>query len=477
MAGGEGGGVIAAGEALVGGRAATPGLARIAAHAALAIIAIKPILDFQGEKTPYDAVDLGTLASGVGAVLMVVSFCAVLLASRRITAEALAAPALVAALLLLSITNLMAAPWRGALFHTFSMPQPELFGPPVDPASGIVVDAAKLALGFAPVALFSVVLLREHWFSAPRMSWVAHGILIGAAAHALVAWLQLLGVVEYTFFFRLPGGSIGRASGGYYHPTSLGGLLIVAVFLCYAVYPRLGWSGRRRYAFVAFLLATAAITLHRMTILCVLLLIAGFELIRVHEALRSGRIRRRTLRDAAAILAAAGAATLVVARRWGGEIAEAATFLTSQAVGALQLGTDAFLRGRGMIWSEYARVWSDAPVDVWLTGIGFEPWNTHNDALRVGVVWGVVGLLLMGLVLMKLVVAAWRRVDRRGRWALVCLYATFAAFGSTQKPTAYPYFIWMFVITHVLLIVLARRVERGAGAVPAEVALPRLAGR
>lgn len=442
---------------------ALPGVARMCAYAALALVAVKPLLDFQGEKAPYDTVDLGAAASAAGAALMAASFAGVLLASRRSPMEALAGPAILAALLLLSLTNLVAAPWRGAIFLPFSLPQPELFGPPVDPGAGIAVDAARLALGFAPVALFSVALLRERWFPAAGLAWVAHGILLGALAHAAVAWLQVAGVVPYTFYFRLPGGAIGRASGGYYHPTSLGGLLLVAVFLCYAVYPRLGWSGRRRYALIALLAATAAITLHRMTMICLLLLVAGFELARLAAMLRRGRIRRRALIDVAGLLAALATAALVVARRWGEALADAAGFLASQAAGALQLGTDAFLRGRGMIWSEYARVWRDLPLDVWLTGIGFEPWNTHNDLLRVAVVWGAVGVLLFALLSGTLFAAAWRRVDREGRWALVCLYAVAVAFGATQRPTAYPYFVWLFVASHLFLVALAPRVPRIAG--------------
>jgi O-antigen ligase len=103
-------------------------------------------------------------------------------------------------------------------------------------------------------------------------------------------------------------------------------------------------------------------------------------------------------------------------------------------------------------------------VDVWLLGFGYEPWDMHNDLLRVLVVWGIVGVAVTCAVVVGLHRFLRNRIDRSGRLALALLLVTLVVFGLTQKPLAYPYFLWLFFFGQ--MVVLAVHGERTSDETP-----------
>jgi hypothetical protein len=437
-----------------------PGVAWLMVIGAVALLAAKPLLDIPGEKTASDNIDLGMLATVLGALLMIGSLVVVSAASLRLPLQAVIGPAAILGMLLLSLVNMVAAADRSDLFAIFALPRPELFGPYVPPARGMMTEAARLLVTFAPVFLLATFLVRRSWVPERYVRWTVTVFTLGAIVHCAIAWLQFAGVVPYTFFFELPGKSIGRASGAYFHPASLGILLIFGTFALYASGG--GWLHKPllRYPLLLTFLATAAITMHRMTILTLLALILLFGTWHVVGVIRSLRIRPFAVLLAVPVSLVLAGVVGFVAVRWGRLLWDSAAFLLTH-VGSLDIESGDFLRGRGMIWSDLAAVWSRATADIWLVGVGYEPWNTHNDLIRVGVIWGIAGILLMAALFTNLWLSTWRRVDANGRWALICLYVMLGIFGSTQKPTAYPYFVWLFLFSHMMLIALHAR-ERPA---------------
>ncbi|MFI2662687.1 hypothetical protein [Micromonospora carbonacea] len=455
-------------------------LDRAAGHlaaAALALIAVKPLLDI-GERDAGGGVDLGVLLSAVGAGCMLAALAAAVLAARRLPPRPVLAMLLALALLLVvSGFSYLAAGPRADLLALFDIRRYPIYGPRLDPASAIPAEAVRLLVSFAPVALIGMALLSPARFPVRRLAGVAAVVLAGAVVHCALAWLQVAGVVPYSFYFELPGQKIGRASGGYYHPMSLGRLLMFSVFLCYVLGDRLRAAGDRlrltplrRYALIGLFVATGAVSLHRLTIGCLLVIVAAFEARRL-GALRAAlgtRVGRRRVVAVAAGLVAAGGVAVALA----GETVRDRAGVALTEVGSLDVRSDTFMHGRGAIWNDVARVLHRSTPDVWLFGFGYEPWDMHNDLLRILVVWGVVGLVaVVGIVAGLHVVVRRRCADPAQRWALGVLYAVFVLFGLTQKPMAYPYFMWLFLFGQLVILSLggAAGASPGDATVAAEV--------
>ncbi|GAB3954968.1 hypothetical protein GCM10027614_62980 [Micromonospora vulcania] len=413
-------------------------------------IGVKSFFDIFGEKVAADTVDAGMVATVIGSLFMAGAFVALVVAARRIPRNLL--PSIIALLVLglFSLVGLLAMSARNDFIRIFATADvAALFGPDVAPRSGIITQAAQLVVGFAPIVLVAVMFSKPDWFSLDLMRWVLLLVVLGAVVHSVIAWLQVVGVVPYTYFFNLMSGKVGRASGGYFHPASLGRLLIFAVFILYAAGDRLRLKPLVRYAAVALLAATAVVSTHRITILCVAFVIVAFELRRLPEIMR--QIFDLPFRVAVWGAGAIVVAVILAAIRWGSYLVDRAVFLATQ-IGSLNPTNDQFLHGRGQIWFRVADVWQDAPVDVWLIGLAYEPWNTHADPLRVFVVWGLLGLVLMTLIFINVWRVTKRAIAVEARWMLTVLYVLVIVSALTQKPTSYSYFMWMFFLSLILLV-------------------------
>ncbi|MER7457601.1 hypothetical protein [Micromonospora sp. NPDC126480] len=442
------------------GRSRWSSAAEFMAILALALIGVKPFFDLFGKKVPEDTVDSGMVATAIGALLMVGSYVAVAVVSRRLPKPL--APGLVALILLglFSVFGLLAVPGRENFLEVFTTANvDQIFGPYIRPENGVVTQAAQLAVGFAPLALLAVLFVKPAWFSTSRLRWILLLVVLGAVAHCVVAWLQVAGVVPYTYFFNEPTGKIGRASGGYFHPASLGRLLIFAVFILYAAGDRLRLRTSVRYLLLAIMVATAVVSTHRMTVVSIAIVIVAFEARRLPELVETiSNLPFRT-----AVWGAVGLLALVLfaAVRWGSFVLDRVLYVATR-VGSLNPTNDQFLHGRGQIWFRIAEAWQDATPDIWLFGLGYEPWNTHSDPLRIFVVWGLFGVALMALIFVNLWRVTRRVVAVEARWLLTLLYVLLGVAALTQKPTSYSYFMWLFFLCVMLIVVSFPRMDTPA---------------
>jgi GT2 family glycosyltransferase len=451
--------------------------ARLLFAAALVMLAVKPLADIPGEKVSGDMIDLGTIVSTAGALLMVAAFAAGRLLARTPMPLVLAFGALVA-LALISAVDYLLLRARAEYLALFDVPRDTrrtvVFGPIVAPEPSLVEELARLAVEFAPLALLVAVIARPGWLPRRWLVLVARTVLAGTVVHCVLAWLQVAGVVPYSFVFQVAAGEFGRASGGYFHPLSLGFLLTFGVILLGLLRDHLGWPAWLRLGLIALFLGTGLVTLHRMTIVCLVLVITIQEFPHVRRAL--ARPRQRVYAwAAAAVVVAAGVGAAV---RWGEAIWTRAVIVVS-TIGPLDVTSDRFMFGRGAVWSDTITALRQASAQIWLFGIGYEPWDTHNDLLRLVMIWGAVGVGLIGVVLVGLFRLTRRLVDDAGRRALLLLYLFTVVFGLLQKPLAYPYFVWLLLFGHAVLVAFYRRAPVPApvggdlGPGPASLAVPR----
>ncbi|WP_433390599.1 hypothetical protein [Micromonospora sp. KLBMP9576] len=436
----------------------TEQVARHLATAALVLVAVKPLLDI-GEQDAGGGFDLGVLLTALGAACMVAALGVAALGARRMPPR----PVLVMAggltlLLVLSAVSYLAVPAREDLLELFDVRRYSIYGSPQDPMRAIPAEAMRLVVGFAPIALIALMLMRRDWFPVRRLALVAGVIVAGAVVHCVLAWLQVAGVFPYSFYFELANWEkIGRASGGYYHPMSLGRLLMFSVFLVYVLGERLRVPASVRYALIGLFVATGVVSLHRFTILCLGVIVLAFEARRLFgmvKARRTGGVNRRATLVGGAVLVVAGA---IVGTLWGGAIWRRAE-VTLTEVGSLDVRSDTFMHGRGAIWNDLAEILGRSSADVWLLGFGYEPWDMHNDLLRVLVVWGIVGIVVTAAVLVGLHRFVRSRTSRSGRLALALLFVVLVIFGLTQKPLAYPYFLWLFFFGQMVVLAVDREV-------------------
>jgi hypothetical protein len=87
-----------------------------------------------------------------------------------------------------------------------------------------------------------------------------------------------------------------------------------------------------------------------------------------------------------------------------------------------------------------------------LFGFGYEPWDMHNDLLRAGIVWGLLGAVLTISAMIMFYLFTRRMITKKGRWFLVTIYLILIIFSLTLKPTSYPYYMWLFFFCHMLII-------------------------
>jgi len=240
-----------------------------------------------------------------------------------------------------------------------------------------------------------------------RFDYFAKGLLLVCSVPVLLSFLQLAGVLPYTYWDWIDGVRIGRISGGYETPLSLVYLFIFLFPLAlYIASEKSQTSTVRHLAWLlmACMSVVLVFTYHRV----------GYVTIATEVFIclyLSGR-RKSTL---AFLLVIAVIAILSF------------NFLGILYAPEQTFGTDAnssggeFLRGRGMQWYLYAESYvSSGPIH-WIMGLGgsviptvlwedptdnpLSPDEPHNDYIRILHAYGLVGLLLY----LSILVAFWRR--------------------------------------------------------------------
>ncbi len=416
--------------------------------ASLALLAAKPLLDIIGEDPGANAIDFGTILTMIGGAFMVTALLTGLLNTERLPWSLFLIFAAIVIMLLLSVVSYLAISSRDELLELFKRHRTVVFGPFVPPATGVAREALRLIVSFAPLALIGVMMRYGKAIADHLLRYTVLAVVGAALIHCLIAWLQVLGIVEYTFYFIMPDVYMGRPSGGYHHPMSLGRLLIFCVFMLYMGYDRLRLGPVKHYALIAVLFGTTVISTHRLSIICVTMVIALFEGRRLLALRGQRRLNRKTVIRSVAGAVALALVTVVI---MGNHLASRIKVMFA-AVGSWDVGSDRFLNGRGAVWIDTVRAFGKSSWDIWLFGFGYEPWDMHNDLARIAVVWGATGVILTVAMLVILYGFTRNLVSARGRWALMILYLVLLGFGLTQKPTSYPYFMWLFLFCHMLIL-------------------------
>lgn len=416
--------------------------------ASLAILAAKPLLDIIGEDPGANAIDFGTILTMIGGAFMVTALLTGLLKAERLPWSLFLIFAAIAIMLLLSAISYLAISSRDELLELFKRHRTVVFGPFVPPATGVPREALRLIVSFAPLALIGVMMRYGKAIAEHLLRYTVLAVVGAALVHCLIAWLQVLGIVRYTFYFIMPGVYMGRPSGGYQHPMSLGRLLIFCVFMLYVAYDPLRLGAIKHYALIAVLFGTTVISTHRLSIICITMLIALFEGRRLLALRGQYRLNRKVLIWSVAGAAALALVTVVIM----GDYLASRVKVMFAAVGSWDIGSDRFLNGRGAVWIDTVRAFGKSSWDIWLFGVGYEPWDMHNDLARIAVVWGATGVILTASMLVILYRFTRSMISARGGFALTILYLVLLGFGLTQKPISYPYFMWLFLFCHMLIL-------------------------
>ena len=51
---------------------------------------------------------------------------------------------------------------------------------------------------------------KPDWFTLERLRWVLLAVILGAVAHSVIAWLQVVGIIPYTYFSNLMSSQVGK---------------------------------------------------------------------------------------------------------------------------------------------------------------------------------------------------------------------------------------------------------------------------
>jgi O-antigen ligase len=430
----------------VSGRSPGRGVSTFAALAVLGCIAVRPLVDLTGR---YDGsgMNLGGLVGIAATAAAVLHF----LTARQ------ARPALVL-VAVLTWASLVVSATIVLLHH----------GVPDVSALG------RLLVGFSPLLIVAAPrdLVRTGLDRAIKVAALV--VVLASVVPFVIAWAQLGGWIPYTYFDYLEHERIGRPSGGYHQPNSLARLAVFAfiILMTLAHHHRIRLS--LRLVATTVLGATLAITTHRTSMLIFAWIVLTYGIL----GLVWGLVRRPVLRlgvrqrvvGTAALASGMGALALTllvmsgVGSRLTATLEQSAAVVTYGLTSALGVGEGFFLRGRGAIWSAAMDLYRESGALGMAFGHGFEPLEAHNDVLRVLLMHGAVGVAAFVLLFVALFAEGLRRTDLRGRATLCILFAYLVLFGVPLHPTAYPFFMWLFFLTYLLVLVVHGSRQQGGSA-------------
>jgi len=297
---------------------------------------------------------------------------------------------------------------------------------------------------------------------------LAAGILAATGAIVLVGYLQVAGLVPYTWHIDWATLHLARVSGGYEHPGDLARLLLVTHPLALMLlWQSRTWHGRAVYlVFLGAAYGVLILSYHRMG-WCVVLM----------ELLMWLGLKRRV---GTAVLVAAGVIGAVLIH-W--------TFLAElfrTLLFVFQSNTDLamadFLSGRGHMFLDqgYLTHWLRSGPLVHAFGFGTPRLEiqgivydqTDCDYLRVLVSYGVVGLVLYAATL---VWCLWQgiglmreaRAVREPFWqdvgvVTVVLTPAVALFAVTTYSLNYPILVWIFFAIVSIAVAARHRLQEAA---------------
>lgn len=421
--------------------------ARIVTGCVLALIATRPVIDLFGH---YQG---GAINAG-GVVGIVTTGLILVRATMR--------PFRIARLLTIPIVV-----WAYLLVSSFIMVAHQGFPE--------LASWARLLVGFSPLLLLPALQGVSPRNRASMLTRTAIVLLLCSLVPVLIAWLQYFGFLEFSYFDYYLGQRIGRPSGGYFQPNSLGRLMVFDVVIVVMLSWKRVLSPRASAIAITAYSATALISTHRTSIVslvAVLAILLAFEVIR-----RSGfRLARVALLTFSLVIVTSAIAvfTLVPGIPTADiRLVETVRVIVDSfsTVSTSSLDDGDFLRGRARIWQATVTLVAESDVSQQLFGQGYEPLEAHNDTLRVLLMHGLVGLAAYAILLGGVFVWAASKTNLQGRACIVAIYTYLILFGITLHPTGYPFFIWMFLF---VLAFASSSFSRGRSHVGGHPQMPKM---
>lgn len=387
---------------------------------ALILIVFKPIADALAVASPEVQVDFGTLWTSLSFVLL----AAWLLTRKRAGASTW---------LFVFLLGLLA----GWTVIQVSM----LAGPPA------LLEGSRVLVSFAPAV---ILLNRRAQVLSIRWRRYVVWFLAAVGVHVVAAWLQFAGLLGTTYTQL----GQGRPSGLFFHPVSLGYLLVSALLVVSLLHMRGVIARSHAVLFALCIAASVVISTHRASAVVTAALMIAWMLATM---VRSRPINKKFVGVTTAICIFVAIVAAASTPLWIGPVREAGEGLVGPiSVQDLDPTSERFLRGRGEIWlqtiDEYLR---SGPVQL-MFGFGHQTLDPHTDYLRIVFVHGLVGGSIVVAVLLLWILLPYRRTDRTGRIWIGLAVVAMAMYAITIKPTSFPSFVWAWTFLFWLTVATRR---------------------
>ena len=293
--------------------------------------------------------------------------------------------------------------------------------------------------------------------SQDRFKGFARYFLLILLIPVCLSFLQVAGILSFSYWDWVDGQEVGRASGMYQTPLELVRFLVFGVPLALWLRDRsVPASGDRLLGTTFLLLSLPALffTFHR----------AGWIVIGLEIVLWFAMTRK--IRKTILIVAA----LLIFGSVFSDRVQTLYSPVTRIFQGEIDLGSEEFLRGRGALWAIFLNsLFSSHPV-VWFTGkggsiaeavvpgladgISNEP---HNDFIRILHAYGIVGIILYFGVLWSFFATAHKlrqfvpgTFDHDVGTLLFIVLIAIVLLSITTEPMRYPTCVWyLFTLASV----------------------------
>ena len=323
------------------------------------------------------------------------------------------------------------------------------------PSSWALNELIRLYSGIAFFFVAGEALQKQMNFDRFALAFVAV-----VSVPVLLAFVQVAGLVPFDYWDWIDGQEVGRASGTYNMPLGLIYLFMYSIpFTLYLLERGGGWF--LRISLAASLLALG-FTYHRTAFIAIAAQLILWLLLKKRFAAAFG-------------LCAAGCLAAVL---YAGAIRTLYAPLTSAVQGDVDVSSDEFLRGRGIIWATFLADYAQGSPVHWLFGRGGSVLNSsllldemgendpHNDFVRLLHDYGILGMLLYISLLARLTVTGWKALgggpfpNAVARMFLVSLVAVLIL-SFTGEPTRYPSAILYLLSLGSLMFVLRSQPPQG----------------
>ena len=322
------------------------------------------------------------------------------------------------------------------------------------------VNFARLVVGYSSALLVPSVARIGLNHTAPAAVRAVAAIATVSLVPAAIAWLQFGGVLPYSYFDWHDGAWVGRPSGGYHQPNSLGRLLaFVALYVGVLAAARklstkwvLGlWLG---------IIVTTFVSTHRTSIAATAIIITASLAIAYANYDRVQSLIRAVARFALVGVAVSGVAVLAAPHPtvdFVGQSLQRTARVVLQGVWSSSNESGVNLRGRERIWLDSIEHLAQREPASLLFGAGSAPFEAHNELLNAFMLYGTLGVAALAMVHGVTLMIAWSTTSRTGRKFLLVPLLYYLMFSTTLQPLDYPYFMWLYFAAQTLVVSMFRR--------------------